>query len=474
MKFSKLGAAGALLVVLSACSSAPPPSQPQQAASSAVAAPPSPAAPSTGAADSDGEVMTSDNVRLVANMPREAPLDGGMNWNSDLAFQGDYAYVGNFGGFTVYDISDPTKPKTVSKVACESQQNDVSVHGNLLFLSVDEPRSDETCASKPGSRGATESSTPWEGIRIFDITDKAAPKYVSSVATDCGSHTHTMVPGKDPDTLYIYVSSPGPEPDSKTCPAPHELIQIVEVPVKDPKQAKIVASPDIFPDGQGADSFMAGCHDITAYPEKNLAAAACFGDGVLLDITDRVKPKVLQQVKDKENFQIWHSATFNNDATKVVFGDELGGGGMPTCDAKTPVTKGANAVYDIVDGKLERRGYFKMPREQTAKENCVAHNGSLIPVKGKDIMVQAWYQGGVSIWDFTDSNAPREIGYFERGPERGEPMIAGSWSAYYYNGYIYSSDILRGLDVIEINDPLTDPAKSVKMTDFNVQTQKSF
>ncbi|MEU7894913.1 hypothetical protein AB0B45_18900 [Nonomuraea sp. NPDC049152] len=474
MKFSKLGGVGALLLVLSACASAPPPSQTQRAApSSSPASPAAPASPATTSV-AGGEVMTSDNVKLVANMPREAPLNGGTNWNSDLAFQGNYAFVGNFGGFTVYDITDPTKPKTVSKVACESQQNDVSVHGNLLFLSVDEVRSDETCASKPGRVSAAEGGTPWEGIRIFDITDKAAPKYVSSVATDCGSHTHTMVPGKDPDTLYLYVSSPGPEPDSQTCPAPHELIQIVEVPVKDPKAAKIVNSPDIFPQGQGSHSFMSGCHDITAYPEKNLAAAACFGDGVLLDITDRVKPKVLQQVKDRENFQIWHSATFNNDATKVVFGDEMGGGGMATCDAKTPRTKGANAIYDIVGGKLERRAYFKMPREQTAKENCVVHNGSLLPVKGRDIMVQAWYQGGVSIWDFTDSNAPKEIGFFERGPERDEPGIAGSWSAYYYNGYIYSSDILRGLDVIEINDPLTDPAKSVKMADFNVQTQKTF
>ncbi|GAA2388024.1 LVIVD repeat-containing protein [Nonomuraea africana] len=474
MIFSRLGGVAALVLVVSACASSPPPSRSPQAAPSS---PPATSAASPSVTAAPGDVMTSDNVKLVANLPREAPLDGDMDLNSDLAFQGDYAFVGNFGGFTVYDISNPTSPKRVSTVACESQQNDVSVYGDLLFLSVDEPRSDETCQSKPLSADGGQGGRPWEGIRVFDISDKTAPKYVSSVATDCGSHTHTMVPGKDPDTLYIYVSSPGsagPESDSPTCPSPHELIQIVEVPVKDPKQAKVVASPNIFPEGQGEGSFAAGCHDITAFPEKNLAAAACFGDGVLLDITDPVQPKVLQQVKDRENFEIWHSATFNNDATKVVFGDELGGGGMPTCDARTPATKGANAIYDIVDGKLERRGYFKMPREQTSKENCVAHNGSLIPVKGKDIMVQSWYQGGVSIWDFTNSDAPKEIGFFERGPEPQDGVIAGSWSAYYYNGYIYSSDMLRGLDVIEITDPLTDPAKSVRMTDFNVQTQKVY
>ena len=408
--------------------------------------------------EATGNVMTSDNVKLVAHVPRTPPLAGDMSWNTDLAFQGDYAFVGNFGGFSIYDISDPTRPRTVSQVACPAQQNDVSVYGDLLILSIDAPRSDETCASK-------ETSRHWEGLRIFDISDKKSPKYVSAVATDCGSHTHTMVP--DGETLYVYVSSPGPEPESETCPPPHELLQVVEIPTKDPKAAKVVARPNFLPD-EGQE---AGCHDITAYPEKKIAAAACFGDGVLLDISDPVAPKLLQRISDEQNFELWHSATFNDDATKVVFSDELGGGSAPTCDRKTPATKGADAVYDLVDGKLERRGYFKIPREQQEQENCVAHNGSLVPVPGKDIMVQGWYQGGVSIWDFTDSDHPKEIGFFERGPFEG---VAGSWSAYYYNGYIYSSDIREGLDVIAIDDPLTDPARKVRMDDFNVQTQKSY
>lgn len=425
---------------------------------------PAPAEPVSRSATAQGDVMTSKNVRLVANVPRTAPLNGPMDWNTDLAFQGDYAFVGNFGGFSIYDISDPAKPRTVSQVACPAQQNDVSVYGDLLIVSVDEPRSDETCASTTKDRN-------WEGLRIFDISDKASPKYVSSVATDCGSHTHTMIP--DGDRLFVYVSSPGPQPDSKTCPAPHELIQVVEIPVKDPASAKVVAKPDILPERQESTG---GCHDITAYPDKHLAAAACFGEGFLLDIADPVNPKVLQQVRDTENFQIWHSATFNNDATKVVFSDELGGGSSPTCDSHTPATKGADAIYDIVGGQLERRGYFKIPREQQPDENCVAHNGSLIPVKGRDVMVQAWYQGGVSVWDFTDSTQPKEIGYFERGPYPPDSAggVAGSWSAYYYNGYVYSSDIRMGLDVIQISDPLTDPAKKIKMPDFNVQTQKSY
>ncbi|WP_090761794.1 LVIVD repeat-containing protein [Nonomuraea maritima] len=418
-------------------------------------------APSPGGA-SDG-VIKSDNVTLVANVPRAAPFNGDDDFNTDLAFQGDYAYVGNFGGFSVFDIGDPAKPKLVSQVACPAQQNDVTVYRDLLILSVDEPQSGERCGSSPGTRS-------WEGLRLFDISDKASPRYVGAVATDCGSHTHTMVP--DGDTLYVYVSSPGPEPESLTCPAPHELIQVVEIPMDEPASARVVAKPDIFPERRHS-TFAAGCHDITAYPEKKLAAAACFGDGVLLDISDPVKPKVLQQLTDTENFSIWHSATFNNDGTKVVFSDELGGGGQATCDRNTPATKGANAVYDLVNGKLERRGYYKIPREQQETENCVAHNGSLIPVPGKDVMVQAWYQGGVSIWDFTDSANPREIGFFDRPPYPGGG-IAGSWSAYYYNGYVYSSDIKAGLDVLRIDDPLIDPAKQVTMDDFNVQTQKSY
>ncbi|MEV0586363.1 beta-propeller domain-containing protein [Nonomuraea sp. NPDC050310] len=458
MIFTKVSAAVcAALLVLSACApgeSDPPTAEPQAQSQSAGTS--APAAK---------EITTSPNVKLVANLPRPAPLNGPLAWNSDLAFQGDYAYVGNFDGFSVVDIADPAKPKVVSTVSCPGQQNDVSVYGNLLILSVDETRTDETCTSKHGDA--------WEGLRLFDITDKKQPKYISSVATKCGSHTHTMVPGKDGQTLYVYVSSPGPAPSVKTCPPPHRMIQVVAIPLQDPRSAKVSSSEDIFPDGQESGGFT-GCHDVTAFPEKDLAAAACFGDGVLLDIADPAKPKVLQQIRDTENFDLWHSATFNNDGTKVVFGDELGGGGMATCDSRTPATKGANAIYDVVNGKLERRGYFKMPREQTARENCVAHNGSLIPVKGKDIMVQGWYQGGVSIWDFTDSAAPREIGFFDRGPSTAGTPIAGSWSAYYYNGYIYSSDILEGLDVIQIDDPLTDPAKQVKMDDFNVQTQKTY
>ncbi|MFB9894184.1 LVIVD repeat-containing protein [Planobispora takensis] len=440
---------------------------PESPAPGAQAPTTAPSAQDSGSASAPGsdEVLHSANVTHVANVPPGAPLDGPQAWGTDLAFQDDHAFVGNFDGFTVFDISDPAKPGVVSRVFCPGEQNDVSVTGNLLFLSIDRPRGGPGCddGEQTGEEG-------WEGIRIFDITDKAEPKFVSAVSTPCGSHTHTLVPGTDPQTVYLYVSSPGPEPGSSTCPGPHNIFSIVEVPTGDPAAAKVVSNPVISDESVRTE--IGGCHDITAYPQKNLAAAACFGDGILLDITDRVKPKVLQHVSDRENFSIWHSATFNNDATKVVFGDELGGGMGATCDRNTPRTKGANAVYELTDGRtLTLRSYFKIPREQQPDENCVAHNGSLLPIPGKDIMVQAWYQGGVSIWDFTDSANPREIGFFERGPV---PGLAGSWSAYYYNGHIYSSDITKGLDVLRIDDPLTDPAKQVKTEELNAQTQVTY
>ncbi|GAA3166649.1 hypothetical protein GCM10010466_66800 [Planomonospora alba] len=458
---STLAFALAAMLVVAGCGadSEPPDSgaaPPSAAGSSA------PASPRSGS----GDVLRSANVTHVANVPPAAPLDGPEAWGTDLAFQGDHVFVGNYEGFTVFDVSDPAAPAVVSRVLCPGEQNDVSVSGDLLFLSVDTPRSGPGCGA---GRGEYEEDGGWEGIRIFDVSDKAHPKFVSAVSTACGSHTHTLVPGETADTLYLYVSSPGPE-GTPTCPGPHNIFSIVEVPVGDPQAAKVVATPVIADAGEQAE--LGGCHDITAYPEKDLAAAACFGDGILLDISDPVKPRVLQHVSDEENFSIWHSATFNNDATKIVFGDELGGGVAATCDRDTPRTKGASAVYDLgPDRTLTRRGYFKIPREQQKDENCVAHNGGLIPIPGKDVMVQAWYQGGVSIWDFTDPENPREIGFFERGPVSG---VGGSWSAYYYNGHIYSSDITRGLDVLRIDDPLTDPAKTVRLKELNPQSQTSY
>ncbi|SCL35457.1 LVIVD repeat-containing protein [Micromonospora nigra] len=423
------------------------------------------------------EISSSPNLRQIANLPKQAPFDTTAALGTDIAFQGRYAYVGNYNGFVVYDISRPSAPTIVSQVLCPGAQNDISVHGDLLFLSTDSSRSDDSCASTSQSATVKES---WEGIKVFDISDKANPRYVAAVETACGSHTHTLVPAKRGRSVYLYVSSYSPRAEFPDCQPPHDSISIVKVPLHKPAEAALVATPNLFPDGgyegrQGG-SATSGCHDITVYPAKDLAAGACMGDGVLLDISDREAPRVINRVRDTTNFAFWHSATFNNRGTKVVFTDELGGGSGATCNETVGPERGANAIYDITgrgDARtMEFRSYYKIPRVNAATENCVAHNGSLIPVLGKDIMVQAWYQGGVSVWDFTDSRKPKEIAFWERGPLSDTQLIVGgAWSTYYYNGHIYSSDIQKGLDVLELNDWRTWTAKFVHYPRLNVQTQ---
>ncbi|OLR94905.1 hypothetical protein BJP25_09530 [Actinokineospora bangkokensis] len=438
-----------------------------------------------GAFPAPDEVVTSANVTHVANIPATAPLAGPSSTGTDLAFTGNYAIAGNYLGFTIYDISDPTHPAITSQVLCPGSQNDVSVSGDLLFLSTDSRRSDASCNSTSQNDGT---KPYWEGMKVFDISDKRNPRYVTAVETACGSHTHTLVPGRNGKDVYLYVSSYSPSATLSKCKPPHDSISIIKVPLKNPASAAVVATPNLFPDGgnpgvpgtvdTGYVSTTSGCHDITAYPSKNLAAGACMGDGILMDISDREKPRVIHRVQDDLHFAFWHSATFNNAGTKVIFTDELGGGGAATCNPRIGQTRGADGVYDITgrgaNRKLEFRSFYKISREQTDEENCVAHNGSLLPVPGRDIMVQAWYMGGVQVVDFTDSRAPKEIGFFERGPAADPDESGGVWSAYYYNGYIYASDLGKGFDVLRIDDPRTDPAKANRTTELNVQTQGTY
>lgn len=276
------------------------------------------------------------------------------------------------------------------------------------------------------------------------------------------------------DRVYLYISSYGPSPLFPNCQPPHDSISIVEVPLDNPTDASVIAKPNLFPDGGAPGT--AGCHDITVFPEEDLAAGACMGEGVLIDISDPANPYVITSVTDS-NFAFYHSATFTNDGKRVVFTDELGGGVGATCNEVVGPQHGADAIYDIVgegdNRELVFRSYFKIPRHQLDTENCVAHNGSLIPVKGRDIMVQAWYQGGVSVFDFTDPDHPVEIAYWERGPlSKDVRILGGSWSAYWYNGFIYSSDITKGLDIIKITGLQgVSSANRITMDHFNPQTQ---
>jgi uncharacterized protein (DUF305 family) len=397
--------------------------------------------------------------------------------NTDMAFAGDVMVVGNYHGFNIYRLVDSGRPELLSSVVCPGGQGDVSIVGDLLIMSVEQTRGRRDC----GLEGVTEDASPkrFRGLRILDISDLRRPVQVGAVQTCRGSHTHSVVSGPGNDGRIIvynsgtasireeeelegcYDESPG---DDRTALF---RIDVIEIPADRPSEARIIDSPAVFADpetGALAGLWRGGdhgddtqktrqtnqCHDITVFPERKIAAGACSGNGILFDISDPLKPQRLDAVVDS-GFAYWHSATFNNDGTKVIFTDEWGGGSRPRCRAYDPLTWGADAIYDIVDGKLEFRGHYKMPAPQLEQENCVAHNGSIVPVPGRDVFVQAWYQGGLSVIDFTDSAQPVEIAYFDRGPIDAEELVFGGyWSTYWYHGRIYGTEIARGLDVFAL------------------------
>ncbi|WP_344939650.1 hypothetical protein [Sphaerisporangium flaviroseum] len=429
--------------------------------------------------------------------------------NSDMAFSGNYAFVGNFNGFNIYDVSTPSAPVLTTSVICPGGQGDMSVYGNLLFMSVEETRGRLDCGTQ--GAGGTVNPDRFRGVRVFDVSDISKPVQVAAVQTCRGSHTHTLVTSKDdPDNAYVYVSGTagvrsggeltGCANTAATDPNTSLWrIDIIRVPLAAPQNAAIVNQPRLFanqetgaidglqnvpptpqhPSGSNWSPrpVTTACHDITAYSEIGVAAAACAGNGLLLDISDPANPVRLDEVSDP-NFAYWHSATLNNDGTKVIFTDEWGGGTGARCRTTDEPSWGANAIYDIVDGKLEFASYYKLPVAQTTQENCVAHNGSLIPVPGRDIMVQAWYQGGISAFDFTDSAHPRELAFFDRGPVNATSIVTGGfWSAYYYNGHIYGSEIARGFDTFaltpseHLDQAEIGAAATVVFDRFNAQAQ---
>jgi hypothetical protein len=469
--------------------------------------PPEPATPperpsQPAAADAATSPDANDNPATAANTVNARIAFA----NSDLAFSGDLLFVGNFHGFNAYDIENAAKPRLLVSVVCPGGQGDVSVYRNLLIVSVEQTRGRIDC----GAQGvaAPTSAERLRGIRIFDISDLRKPRQVAVVQTCRGSHTHTLV--TDPDdrnNLYVYVSGTGtvrsaeelagcsgkdPKEDPNTSLF---SIDVIQIPLAAPEKARIVNQPRIFADpatgalgglwqggnhgpGTQTSRMTRQCHDITVFPEVGLAAGACAGNGLLLDISDPVHPVRLDAVTDK-SFAYWHSATFSNDGSKVIFTDEWGGGTRPRCRSTDPATWGADAVFDIVDRKLQFAGYYKLPAPQGEQENCVAHNGSLIPVPGRDIMVQGWYQGGISVFDLTDPVHPVEIAYFDRGPVDAKDLILGGyWSAYWYNGHVYGSEIARGIDVFTLtpSEYLSkneiEAARLASSSDFNAQQQR--
>ncbi len=474
--------------------------------------------------------------------------------NSDLAFEGNYLFQGNFYGLSIFDISNPANAQVLTTIVCPGGQGDVSVYKNLLFMSVEMPNGRLDCGvegfppepvqadeekdkdkdadkakdsdkdkaadqdkdkEKEKDKEKQKKHLPvaqkdrFRGVRVFDISDIRNPKQVAAVQTCRGSHTHTLVTDpNDPDNVYIYVSGTsfvrqpeelagcsGEKPDKDPDTALFR-IDVIKVPVAAPQDAKIVSSPRVFIDprtgainglNNGGTHGKKGaekpadtdqCHDITVYSAIGLAAGACSGNGLLLDIKDPVHPKRVDAVNDP-NYSYWHSASFSNDGSKVVFTDEWGGGLGARCRPNDPNKWGADAIFRLQNNKLNFVNYYKLPAAQGDTENCVAHNGSLVPIPGRDVEVQAWYQGGVSVVDFTDPANPFEIAYFDRGPiDPNMLVLGGEWSAYWYNGYIYGSEIARGLDVFQLTPTkfLTqneiDAARTVMQADLNVQNQQ--
>ena len=440
-------------------------------------------------------------------------------WNSDLAFTGNYVIQGNFAGYQVWDVANSKSPKLKTWYLCIGSQSDVSVVGHLLFESTEATNARVDCS--PAGVTDTVSADRARGIRIYDITDIAHPKRLATVQTCRGSHTHTvLVDPKDKANVYVYVSGSAPVRSANELPgcfdtAPSDnpntsrfRIEVIQVPLDHPEQARVVNRPAILADlapslghgempadsaaqaermkamginpatfRQAANTGPIQCHDITLYPAIGLGGGACRGYGVLLDISDPKNPHRVGIASDT-NFVGWHSVTFNNDGSKILFTDEWGGGTSPRCRSTDKMEWGADAIFSLQNNQMTFHSYYKIPVAQLPVENCVAHNGSLIPVPGRDIMVQGWYQGGISVFDFTDPGKVKEIAYFDRGPMDANTMyVSGSWSAYWYNGLIYSSEITRGLDILELKPSawLTqnelDAAKLVHLNELNVQDQ---
>ncbi|HUP51237.1 MAG TPA: hypothetical protein VM198_02080 [Longimicrobiales bacterium] len=562
----------ACLVFLSGCASGPAvtgaPASGLAAAAAASAPSPDPRPDlAPGLFDAEEAIW---NLRKLSSTPPPEDFVGGIN--SDLAFTGDHAIQGSFSGIQIWDISNPRSPRIVTSYVCPASQSDVSVYGDLLFVSGEGFEGRLDCGTE-GPRDRV-SEVRLRGIRIFDISDVRNPRYVGNVQTCRGSHTHTLLEDPDDDEhVYIYVSGSAPVRPAEELPGcvsalpdddPNTAlfrIEVIRVPLEAPEQAEIVGSPRIFaglveapthglapteleaieearrsglfvldfPDGpqvlspeisaQLLDTLVARrggsgaptaadsaslrvyldevvaeqerrtaeqpsfgptqCHDITVLPAAGLAGGACEGYGFLIDISDPLNPRRVDAVSDA-NFAYWHSATFNNDGTKVLFTDEWGGGGAAYCRESDPREWGANAIFSIDDRRMRFQSYYKLPAAQADNEVCVSHNGSLIPIPGRDVMVQAWYSGGISIFDWTDASSPVEIAYHDRGAASEQARMAGPWSAYWYNGLIVSSEIVRGLDVFElVPSPLLsrheiDAAASVRVDHSNSQSQPRF
>lgn len=423
----------------------------------------------------------SQNMKLKANVPGPGPR------NSDLAFDGNLAYAGHFGGFRVLDISSPARPKVVADFACNGAQGDVSVFDGLLFQSIDTPQSGPECDS---TNVTASTGGMFEGIRIFDVSDPTAPVHVASIQTDCGSHTHTILPEPENDRVIVYVASYpltpanwGPDCVRAEDGGGHGYVSILDVPLDVPLdelgEATEVHRYFLDEDTALAEfdltllaplppaSFVA-CHDISVFKELNLAAGACMSEAQLWDISNPLEPEFLWRFDhpavDPGKVDLWHSAAFSWDGTVVGFGDESGGGGLPRCEDPTDL-QGRIWFLDVDSGELLAN--YKIPRSEEG--TCTMHNFNFIPRRdGGKVLVSSAYTAGTSVVDVDAliagaSEADAEVGFYK-------PNGANSWSSYWHDGFIYVSDN-RGLDVMLLSDRAR--AGAVKLGLNNPQSQLS-
>jgi len=413
-----------------------------------------------------GPDVQSKNVKLLANV---AGVES--RTSTDLAFAGRYAYAGDYGGFRVIDVSDPERPRVVSDVACNGAQGDVSVYGNLLFQSVDVRQTTNDCTS---ADVPFDDPTGFEGVRIFDVSDAASPRLLDFVTTPCGSHTHTLVPDPSNGRVLVYVSSyPATAYLGPPCTTADGFgyISIIGVSLANPAAAKTVWRYylDANTQSYSALTHVTGCHDITVFLDIKRAAAACLSETQMWDISDPEKPEFLWRFDNAAvnatNGDIWHSAAFSWDGTTVAFGDESGGGAEARCADPTD-QQGRIWFLSVETGAL--LGNYKIPRIETGK--CTAHNFNFVPLpKGRRVLVSAYYTGGTTIIDVDKllvgaSAADAEVGVFR-------PAGGRVWSSYWYNGFVYTNDMLRGVDVLLLSDNARSGARQLPYA--NPQTQES-
>jgi hypothetical protein len=419
---------------------------------------------------STGPDQHSRNVKLLSNVARSNTAT-----QSDLAFSGRHAFAGNYEGFRVIDVSDPEAPVVLTDFRCNGAQSDVSVHSGLLFQSVDRPQSHGGCDSTNVTAG-----TPamFEGVRIFDISDPTAPVHLASIATDCGSHTHTLAPSPQTGEIFVYVSSYplggaalGPNCVREEDGGGHNKVSIITVPVSDPAAATVSAY-QLDPATEKATYFNAftfrACHDISVFVELQLAAAACMSEAQLWDISDPANPEFMWRYDNPAvqpaNVDLFHSATFSWDGKMIAFGDESGGGGAARC---TDPNDDRGRIWFVDTSTGEELGSYKVPRSETG--TCTMHNFNFIPLRDRNVLVSSAYTAGTTVVDVDKllagaSTADAEVGYYK-------PSGGSTWSSYWYNGFVYANDIRRGVDIFLLSDKARAGAR--KLPYLNPQTQET-